>query len=535
MADEDWPDEAWQVDVDETAPRQPAGEPRSTRTLATELVAMAREQFRVVRGTDAQVYAIARTNPGVAVPLRGSRDGLRQQLAAAYFDQRGKAATAVALADMLNVVEGDALRSDAVPVDLRVAARDGALYIDRATPTASAIRVTPSGWDVTGAPPVVFRRTALSAPLPEPERGGTLVPFRDLLNVDDAGFRLLIGWLLAAYMPGIPHPILALLGQQGTAKTTALRLLLALLDPSTAPVRTPPTEPAAWAVTAAHSWAVGLDNVSTLPAWLQDALCKAVTGDGIVRRALYSDNDVSVLAFRRVLALTSIDPGSLQGDVADRMLTVELDPIRKEQRRTDRAVVERFDEVWPLTLGAVLDLLSDVLGVLPGVHLAEHPRMADFARVLAALDVVTGWSTLSDYLRAREETAYSVIEGDAFVSAVLELAEREVIWTGSAGELLAAITPERPPRGWPATPQKAGGLLKRCVPALALAGIQVSERPRQHGGRRGYVITAMTTTDDSPRNLGQAVAARNEPGRPEVPEPGPTTAGGPANNHRRTR
>lgn len=277
MSDEASPGETWHIDHDTTTQRQASGEPRSTRTLATELVAMAREQYQIVRGTDAQVYAVARTNPGVAIPLRGSRDGLRQQLAAAYFDQRGKAPTAVALADMLNVVEGDALRADAAPVDLRVAARGGALYLDRATPAASAIRVTPTGWDVTGAPPVVFRRTALSAPLPEPTRGSTLVPFRDLLNVDDAGFRLLIGWLLAAYMPGIPHPILALLGQQGTAKTTALRLLLSLLDPSTAPVRTPPTEPAAWAVTAAHSWAVGLDNVSALPARLQDALCKAVT------------------------------------------------------------------------------------------------------------------------------------------------------------------------------------------------------------------------------------------------------------------
>lgn len=286
MSDEASPGETWHIDHDTTTQRQASGEPRSTRTLATELVAMAREQYQIVRGTDAQVYAVARTNPGVAIPLRGSRDGLRQQLAAAYFDQRGKAPTAVALADMLNVVEGDALRADAAPVDLRVAARGGALYLDRATPAASAIRVTPTGWDVTGAPPVVFRRTALSAPLPEPTRGSTLVPFRDLLNVDDAGFRLLIGWLLAAYMPGIPHPILALLGQQGTATTTALRLLLSLLDPSTAPARTPPTEPAAWAVTAAHSWAVGLDNVSALPAWLQDALYKAVTGDGIVRRAL---------------------------------------------------------------------------------------------------------------------------------------------------------------------------------------------------------------------------------------------------------
>jgi len=175
VSDEASPGETWHIDHDTTTQRQASGEPRSTRTLATELVAMAREQYQIVRGTDAQVYAVARTNPGVAIPLRGSRDGLRQQLAAAYFDQRGKAPTAVALADMLNVVEGDALRADAAPVDLRVAARGGALYLDRATPAASAIRVTPTGWDVTGAPPVVFRRTALSAPLPEHTRGSTLV------------------------------------------------------------------------------------------------------------------------------------------------------------------------------------------------------------------------------------------------------------------------------------------------------------------------------------------------------------------------
>lgn len=500
MADEEQPVRDADLDEPDLDPVAASGfgrdQARPSRSLSTELVALAREQYVVLRGTDAQTYAVARSNPGVAVPLRGARDGLRQQLAAAYFDQRGKAASAVALADMLNVVEGDALRADPVPVDLRVAARDGVLYIDRGAPTAAAIRVSPAGWDVTGTPPVVFRRTALSAPLPEPVRGGTLAGFRDLLNVNDAGFRLLVGWLLAGYLPAIPHPILALLGQQGTAKTTALRLLLLLLDPSTAPVRTPPIDPAAWAVTAAHSWAVGLDNVSALPGWLQDALCKAVTGDGIVRRALYSDNDVSVLAFRRVLALTSIDPGSLQGDVADRMLTVELDPIRRDQRRTDRAVHAAFEDIWARTLGAVLDLLTHVLGVLPGVHLAEHPRMADFARVLAALDQVTGWTTLPDYLQVSEETACSVIEGDAFISAVLELAEREVIWTGSAGELLAVITPERPPRGWPTTPQKVGGILKRCSPALALAGVDVAERPRQHGGRRGYVITSIRTLPD---------------------------------------
>ena len=54
-----------------------------------------------------------------------------------------------------------------------------------------------------------------------------------------------------------------------------------------------------------------LDNVSDIQPWLHDAICRAVTGDGLLRRQLYTDSDVSVLAFRRVVALTSIDPGRL--------------------------------------------------------------------------------------------------------------------------------------------------------------------------------------------------------------------------------
>jgi hypothetical protein len=53
---------------------------------------------------------------------------------------------------------------------------------------------------------------------------------------------------------------------------------------------------------------VVLDNISGIPDWLSDALCRAVTGDGMVRRRLYENDDLTVLAFRRVVALTSIDP-----------------------------------------------------------------------------------------------------------------------------------------------------------------------------------------------------------------------------------
>jgi len=50
----------------------------------------------------------------------------------------------------------------------------------------------------------------------------------------------------------------------------------------------------------------------------------------MLRRELYTNSDVAVLAFRRVIASTGIDPGLLAADLADRMLTMELvgDDIR---------------------------------------------------------------------------------------------------------------------------------------------------------------------------------------------------------------
>src|SRR5690606_13531964 len=110
---------------------------------------------------------------------------------------------------------------------------------------------------------------------PDPLRG-TLDGLRKLVNADDLQWRLLVGWLVSALLPDIPHPILALFGEQGTAKSTTTKLLMLLVDPSPGPLRSPPRDVRQWAVTANASWTVALDNVSDVPAWLSDLLCKAV-------------------------------------------------------------------------------------------------------------------------------------------------------------------------------------------------------------------------------------------------------------------
>lgn len=477
--------------IEPSAEKRAEGEEVKQRapTQSAELVEMARSLYRVIKSTEGKYCAVEHLRPGIALDLRG-KSGLRQRLAMLYYDKKNKVPSDSSLKEMLTVLEGQALTAEEVPVFLRFGQVGETLYIDMGTPEGHTIAVTTKGFEVVAQAPILFRRSGLVSPMPMPLHGGNLNGFRDLLNVSDSGFRLLVGWLVAACIPNIPHPFLALTGQQGTAKTTALKMLITLVSPSPAPVGSAPTTPDDWAVTAYQEPVIGLDNVSHLQPWFQDALCKAVTGDGYKKREKYSDLDVTVLHFQRVIGMTSIDPGSLQGDVADRLLPVELEPIPKTGRRTEREVSEQFEKVRQAAHGALLDLLSRVLGALPGIHLEEMPRMADFARVLAALDKVTGWTTLPDYLAATTTAAADVIDGDLFASAVRDLVSQRRTWSGTASELLAAITPDKPPRTWPKAPHTASGKLKRITPALLTIGITVSEPMRENGtGRRTFILS----------------------------------------------
>jgi hypothetical protein len=422
----------------------------------------------------------------------------RDWLSREYFLSCGKPAGSQAIEDALRVLEGRArYDGDRRELALRTAEHEGTVWLDLGDARWRAVRIMARGWEVVDDPPCLFRRYAVSGAHPKPEPGGSLDELRRFINVrDEEGWKQLVCWLVAALLPEIAHPILVVHGEQGSAKSTLMRILSRLVDPSKTPLRTEPRDVGEWVQAADHSWLTTLDNVSHMPAWLSDALCRAVTGEGFVKRQLYTDGDDVIFCFRRVIALTGIEVVAQRADLLDRAILLALSPIAAHQRRSESEVLREFETALPRLLGALLDVLSRVLRELSSVHLETLPRMADFARVGVAVERALGWAEgtfLAAYsgniAEQHQEALSSSVIGEAIVSYLRKNGDFE----GSAKELLDALAAHvgeamARRRDWPKSPKILSGLLRRIAPNLRAVSVGC-DFATPHG-KRLIVLTA---------------------------------------------
>ncbi|MGW2092072.1 hypothetical protein [Promicromonospora sukumoe] len=480
------------TDESVTAPAaaEKGGSEGGQKSAAAVLVDLALKRYDLGCTPDGDAYAVPRTGGNVVRMLRGGRSSLRAELAKAYRQQTGAIAGQQALADALLVLQGTAGEAEPEDVHIRVAEHDGATWIDLGDAAEHVVRVGIDGWSVVTEAPVLFRRTALTGALPMPEEGGSLDDLWALLNVTEADRPLVLAWLVAALgWERIPHPMLALLGEQGTGKSSATKNLVQLVDPSPVPLRKPPRDADGWVTAAQGSWVVGLDNLSAIQPWLSDSLCRAVTGDGDVRRELFSDDGLAVFSFRRVLVMNGIDVGAMAPDLADRSIVVNLDRITEDRRRPESQLLTAWESAWPRVFGALLSQVRAAKARVRSVRLEAMPRMADFAMVLAALDQIHGTDSLTAYADQANSAALDAVTSDPFLAALAEAITEP--WQGSAADLHALVQPDGlPPRSWPRSVRAVAGVLKRNAPALRSAGWTVDDL----GARNRQKVTVWALT-----------------------------------------
>ena len=476
---------------------------------AERLVSMAQDLFILGKDKKQEPFAVRRNGPNIALWLSGNGGSLRDEIAFEYRKRYKGVMNATAFTDALATLRGEAMDTEPQEVWIRVGNYASGIVLDRGTSDGSAIIVDATGWRIVERSPILFQRTALSGALPKPIKGGSLNSLRDLLNVSPTTWPILLGYMVAAFIPDVPHPILMLSGGQGTGKSNAATFIGKLLDPSDAILKTQPSNQEHWTTLASNCWVIVLDNVSSIPAWMSDSLCKGVTGEGLVKRTLYTNNEVTLLKVKRVIMLTSIDAGALRGDLGERLVLVDLEPIHETKRKTDKELNRMYDAAQPAILGALLDLLVQVMSKLETVKVPRLPRMADFAKVLAAMDAATGMGSLAIYLTQGNRIAGEVIESDPYGSAVVRFMSTRADWSGTAQELLAAIMPADGGREWRINGRKLSAQLKRLAPALLVEGVQVIP-PRPTDRPRVYVLLSTDGTVGST----ESTAGASQPNLP---------------------
>ena len=197
-----------------------------------------------------------------------------------------------------------------------------------------------------------------------------------MFNLDDENWVLLLSWLVMTLVhPGRPTPICVLNGEHGSAKTTALKQIVSILDPKVGATAGPPKNEDDLIASAYSSQVVSFDNVSSFHT-LSDPLCRLATGGGLRKRQLFSDNSLAAYDVIRPVIVSGIDPTAFNLDIIERLFTIEL--TRPDVYLTEEEVSARFEAALPGVLGALLTLAGQVIAKLPEITIdrpAAHGRL----------------------------------------------------------------------------------------------------------------------------------------------------------------
>lgn len=441
----------------------------------------------------------------LTVAVKGHREhyrlpgrAVRDYLQALFWQKERRALNGQALSEAVGLMQAIARREgQEYRTALRVAHLDGRTFLDLGTDAWEAVEVSGGDWRVIApdACPVRFTRPPGLLPLPVPVKGGELGELSSFLNTDERGLMMCAAWLLAALSGMSPFPVLALSGEQGTGKSTAATALRNLIDPNQADRRRAPKEERDLFVGAQNGHVMSLDNLSSIPAWLSDALCVLSTGGAFTARTLYSDGEETILEAVRPVIVNGIPDLLARPDLAERALTVTLYRIPPGQRRTERTFWKAYEEARPRLLGALLTALSESLRNLDSVELKEAPRLADFARLIVAGEKALPWAEgafMTAYGDMQTEAASTVLDGDPVAEALRRLMHDQEQWTGTVKKLLGILGEReypdgRVPQTWPRTPRALGASLRRLAPALSKTGYTVTPAGRSKDGERYHL------------------------------------------------
>ena len=381
-----------------------------------------------------------------------------------YYENQGQPISSETVSAICNIMQGKAFFGDNVKhLDLRIS--DGGvdltnneglsnrwpIYYDLGDTGRHVVKITENRWSIEDSMdvPIMFRRYSnqLAQVIPSPDYPPDIFDqFMSLININDESTKLILKcYIISLFIPGIPKPVLMLHGEQGSAKSTCQELTKKIVDPSSILTLTFPRNINELVQQLSHNYVAYYENLSNIPDWISDQLCRAVTGSGFSKRELYSDDDDVVYQFIRCVGFNGVNLVAEKPDLLDRGIIIQLEFIPKKLRRKLKEdILPKFEMIRPQLLGYIFDILAKVLRVKSsgGIKLETRSRMADFEEYAEIISRCMGNADY-EFIRAYHENKKlqtdAALEARPIATVIIKFMESQENWSGTATQLLEAL------------------------------------------------------------------------------------------------
>lgn len=374
----------------------------------------------------------------------------------------------------------------------RIAQTPDAIWYDLGDNQFRAVKITKHGWEVVTDVPILFRRFSHLAPQVTPVKGGSVDEVLKFVNVTGEDQKILfLIHLVTSFIPGWPHPALYVYGTQGSAKSTLSRIDRMLIDPSRIEVVSLTRKEEELAQQLAHHSFLSFDNVSEMPDWIADLLCRAITGGGFSKRELYTNDDDVIRYVMANIGINGINLASNRADLLERCLLIKLE--RMKDRKQEHELMADFELARPKILGAVFDTVAKAMTLQPYIKVEELPRMADFAIWSCATAEALGIGQeafLDAYFRNISSQSEELINDNTTATLIRGIVDsHEGKWEGSPTQLFTTFK----------TQAIAEQILDKRLPANPAALMRELNRLKTPLEEMGYKI--ISSSDGIERNV----------------------------------
>jgi hypothetical protein len=418
-----------------------------------EIVELFKDQFN-------NPFAAIRINEHIeTIPIPASNSGkFKMWICKTYYEkERIVLSNGETIAAVCNTLRAKALFGDITKtLNLRVSNGNDdsnkTIYYDLTNKDWQVVKITQDGWKVEDPinVPIMFRRyqNQRAQVTPSKEYPSDIFDrFLNLINIEnDEGTRMLLKcYIISLFIPDIAKAALMLHGPEGAAKTACQELIKSVVDPSVIPTLTFPRDIDGLIQQFSHNYITYYDNVSILPEWLSDALCRAVTGTGFSKRELYSDDDDVIYQFLRCIGFNGINLAATKSDLLDRGIIIGLKRIDKKRiRELKGEILPEFQNLLPQLLGYIFDILVKVLKIMNNgrIEIKAKSRMADFEKYAEVISQCMDYEPMKfiyAYHENKKLRTDNVLETSPVARAVIDFMDSKERWRGTNPELLAEL------------------------------------------------------------------------------------------------